>query len=117
MSWSCGLVPKTNTTPPLDNISSIFYSKIKCASLAFAFVDLLSSDFLYFGMTGFVLSVYIVASVVVPILLRLPLILLPLSLLLALVILLLLLSLYSHYFCFTLILMLSLWLVYYQFLL
>ena len=91
---------KTNTTPPLDNISSIFYSKIKCASLAFAFIDLLSRDFLYFGITGFVLSVYTVTSVVVPILSRLPLILLSLSLLLALVILFLLLSLYSHYFLF-----------------
>ena len=68
----------------------------------------------YFAIMEFVLSVYIVASVVVSILSLLPLILLSLSLLFALVILLLL-SLYSHYFfCFNLISVLSLLLVYYQ---
>ena len=56
----------------------------------------MSLDF-YFGITEFVLSVFIVASVVASVLSLLPLILLSLSLLFALVIFILF-SLHSHYF-------------------
>ena len=68
-------------------VTSVFYTVMSACF----------QDF-YFGITKFVLSVCIVASVVVSILSLLPLILLSLSLLFALVI--LLLSLYSPYFLF-----------------